>query len=124
MKFLGAHDDNIGAGFLIPPHGVARPDHFKKIVASMEKRGWKGRRLVVVCDDTTGGMYRSLTGSHRIAAAGSLSISIPCRVLSFDKLDTHDAKQVFGWNNGYHELRHWIRKFDKQAARIFSWDLK
>ena len=122
MKLLRCYDAKMYAGSLIPPHGITDVEKFEKIVKSMRKGGWRGRPLVVVGEEGMN-LYRSLTGSHRIAAAGVVEMPIPCRVLYFDCIGWKDSKIVMSWKDGYFHLPKWIRKFDKETAKIFRSDL-
>ena len=109
---------------IIPPHGLARPEMFEKIRKSMEKNGWKGRRIIAVTDRNMGGMIRALTGSHRIAAAGFCGIDIPVHLLKFDAIDQINLVTILAWDCGYLEMGNWLKKFDRSAARTFDYDIR
>ena len=123
MKLIGTKLEEMYPWDLIPPHGVARPHIFRRISRSMERKGWTGRSIVAVRAKGWN-VSRALTGSHRIAAAGLCGITIPVYLLEFDKITNQDMVEILTWDCGYYEMKHWLAKWDKKAARIFSYDLR
>ena len=124
MKLVRAYSAHLSPGWLIPPHGVVRPERFRSLVSSMDRYGWKGRQIIAIHDRSFGDLYRALTGSHRIAAAGATDTDVPCRILHFDRIDRESLIEVLTWRNGYFEIKDWLNQWDKQTARIFSYDLR
>ena len=62
-----------------PPHEANRPAILAWLVADMQK-GWAGQELLVI---KIKDRYQAWTGSHRIAAACIVGLSlIPCYVIS------------------------------------------
>lgn len=70
---------------ITPPHEVRDGAKFGAIVRGMNREGWQGRPLLVL--KTGRGTYRSLTGSHRWAAAKRVGLTgVPCVVVNAAKL--------------------------------------
>lgn len=79
----------------IPPgrlHGVNSPfnqDHLGKLVESMKREGWVGRRLLV--EEVRDGdicRFFAWTGSHRIEAAKRAGLAaVPCQVMTHAECD-------------------------------------
>lgn len=73
-----------------PQHPVRQPRRVKALVASMKKRGWVGRPLVVADFGPAGTMlgkrYLALTGTHRLAAVKKMrEREIPAEVVDVSR---------------------------------------
>jgi hypothetical protein len=80
MKIIAEKID-VRTNAIRPPHEVDRPKQYEAIKSSMEKRGWRGRRVLAVA---SGDGFDALTGSHRIRAAKDVGLeTIPALVLNF-----------------------------------------
>lgn len=60
-------DDMVSPEKVIPPHEITFPHYVAELMLDMQRRGWRGRPLLVELVDSE--RYKAWTGSHRIAAA-------------------------------------------------------
>jgi ParB-like chromosome segregation protein Spo0J len=81
----------------LPPENIAPrqdaldSDKVARLTEDMEQRGYCGRPLLVV---DYGDHYRAITGSHRLAAASSLGIDVPCLVIEYNSTTEDDLDYV------------------------------
>lgn len=73
----------IKAADIIPPHEVQDEAKLAALVESMRAKGWQGRELLIY-DGIHG--TQSLTGSHRLAAASQLDLTVQCYLIEDDEL--------------------------------------
>lgn len=88
MKIIAEKMD-VRASEIHAPHKVDRPVQYEKIKTSMERHGWRGRRILAVA---AGDGFEALTGSHRIQAAKDAGLNvIPALVLNISFTDRETA---------------------------------
>lgn len=58
-----------------PLHGVTDDGKYDQLIASMTANGWTGAPIVVISREDA--IPLAVTGSHRLAAAGSLDLEVP-----------------------------------------------
>src|SRR3974390_1873180 len=89
----------INPGRVEPPHEVRELGKYERLVHHMSEHGWQGRPLIgrvsfhsrVFEDEHVMYAYDAWTGSHRIAAARVVGVSVPLVVLAREHEAVLDA---------------------------------
>ena len=76
----GVHS-TVSADTIDPLHHVTDGAKFSALVTDMRRRGWTGRPLLVY---RTASGYQAWSGSHRLAAARVVGLSVPVYCLNPD----------------------------------------
>lgn len=119
LRIKTSADKHISADAIEPINDVRNKTFFAKLVANMQKHGYKGKPVVAI--DMGDGIYKAVTGSHRILAAREADVKLPVVIIPArfkDDIygdDDMKATQLANLSRTHHEL--------KKANRLMQQEL-